>query len=166
MSSISAVSGLGSIYSTAQTSSSQSNNFFGDFEQLASSLQSGSLSGAQQAYSSLAQMMQNAPSDSPAATAFKALGQALQSGNLQAAQQAFSTLQQDVTQSIQGAGGHHHHHGGGGGGELAQLLSSSASNSADSILSSTSSTTSLTSATSTSASAQTNNANTLLNLLA
>src|SRR5580700_4883404 len=99
MSSISAVTGLGNIYGTTSTSSSQSNNFFSDFEQLGSSLQSGSLSGAQQAYNSLASLLQNsssANSSSPAAQAFKALGQALQSGNLPAAQQAFSSLEQDV----------------------------------------------------------------------
>lgn len=45
MSSISAVSGLGPIYDTAQTNSSQGNNPFSEFEQLASSLQSGNLFG-------------------------------------------------------------------------------------------------------------------------
>jgi hypothetical protein len=81
MSSISAVSGLNNLYDPASAgSSSQSNNIFSDIEQLGSSLQSGSLSGAQQAYNSLASLLQNSSSsnsNSPAAQAFKALGQAL-----------------------------------------------------------------------------------------
>jgi hypothetical protein len=166
MSSISAVSGLGAIYNTASTSSSQGNNLFGDFEQLASSLQSGNLTNAQQAYSSLAALIKNVPSNSPTATAFKALGQALQSGNLQGAQQAFATLQQDVTQVIQGAfGGHHHHGGGGGAGELVQLLSTNTDNTAASIL--TPNTDSSGGASTEGGfSSQTNSSNTLLNLLA
>jgi hypothetical protein len=164
MSSISAVSGLGSIYDTAQTSSSQGNNPFSEFEQLASSLQSGNLSGAQQAYNALASMMQNAPSSSPSSTAFKALGQALQSGNLQAAQQAFSSLQQNFAQSIMSAGGHHHHGGGGGHGGSQLLSALSSDNTSDGSTSSGSTASSTTSASSDSS--QTNNVNNLLNLFA
>jgi outer membrane protein assembly factor BamD (BamD/ComL family) len=78
---------------SSQASSAQSN--FNLFEQLASSLQSGNLSAAQQAYTSLAASFQNSPraqSTNPLSADFQALGQALQSGNLSAAQQAFSTL--------------------------------------------------------------------------
>ena len=77
------------------------------FEQLGQALQSGDLSAAQQAFSTL---QQNVPQGASAQNSqgnasqsqFAALGQALQSGNLSAAQQAFSKIQQ--------AGGHHRHH--------------------------------------------------------
>jgi type VI protein secretion system component VasK len=139
MSSIYGVSSIGTLYpanDSSQASSAQSN--FNLFEQLASSLQSGNLSGAQQAYTSLAASFQNSPSaqtTNPLSADFQALGQALQSGNLSAAQQAFSTLQQ-AFQQIGGAGGHHHHHGGGGGGSasLLQALTSTTNSPSDSIL--------------------------------
>jgi outer membrane protein assembly factor BamD (BamD/ComL family) len=77
-----------------------------DFNQLASALQSGDLSGAQSAYSNIQQLFQANPGASPSnATSngsntvqsdFAALGQALQSGDLSQAQSAFSQLQSDV----------------------------------------------------------------------
>src|SRR5271156_2024695 len=73
-----------------------------DFNQLASALQSGDLSGAQSAYSNIQQLFQANPGASPSnATSngsntvqsdFAALGQALQSGDLSQAQSAFSQL--------------------------------------------------------------------------
>lgn len=93
MSSISALSSIGSQYpvsNSSQTSSSSGN--FNLFEQLASALQSGNLSGAQQAYSSLSAAMQNsssAQSNSPLSADLNALGQALQSGNLPAGAAGF-----------------------------------------------------------------------------
>ena len=109
-----------------------------DFNQLASALQAGDLSGAQSAFSSLHQLLQgqqtgsNASSNGPSTiqSDFAALGQALQSGDLNQAQGAFSQLQNDIqtaqhaagspgqslTQGLQAAvkGHHHHHHHGGG----------------------------------------------------
>ncbi len=66
-----------------------------DFQQLASALQSGDLSGAQTAYSSIQQLLQantNSSSSSSPNTLqsdFAALGQALSSGSLTQAQSAF-----------------------------------------------------------------------------
>ena len=98
-----------------------------DFKQLASSLQSGDLTGAQQAYTALQQLLPNQDPNSPQApssgnpisTDFKALGQALQSGDLSSAQSAFSQLQDDLKSASQSGSsglthvrGHHgrHHH--------------------------------------------------------
>lgn len=146
MSSIIGVSSIGTLdpaTGSSQTSNAQNN--FNLFEQLASSLQAGNLSAAQQAYTSLAASFQNsggAQSSNPLSADFKALGQALQSGNLPAAQQAFANLQQAAVQQIGGAEGHHHHHGGGGGGGSLLTALTSTDNTSDSILtpSSTSST--------------------------
>src|ERR1700682_517728 len=70
-----------------------------DLKQLGSTLQSGDLNGAQQAFSALAALGQNGPfansepfSKSSRAQAFEAVGQALQSGNVAAAQAAFTAL--------------------------------------------------------------------------
>ena len=99
-----------------------------DFNSLAAALQSGDLSGAQNAFASLMQLIPNLSSSTngqtqSAATSstsnssngtstvksdFSVLGQALQSGDLTSAQNDFSKLMQDV-QSI-GRGHHHHHH--------------------------------------------------------
>ena len=102
-----------------------------DLKQLAGSLQSGDLAGAQKAYSALQKLMpsqsQNSTSSSqssssstnPIVNDFNALGKALQSGDLTAAQSAFSTLQSDLksrSQSsttgalMQAMRPHHHHH--------------------------------------------------------
>jgi hypothetical protein len=83
------------------------------FTLLVKALQSGDLSGAQQAYSALTQSQGNgsAPSDpnSPFAQALSKIGQALKSGDLTGAQQALSALQQQLQQA---QGTHHHHHHG------------------------------------------------------
>ena len=63
------------------------------FLALANSLNSGDLSGAQQAYSSLSQLQRFANANGPFAQAMGQIGQALQSGDLAAAQQALSSLQ-------------------------------------------------------------------------
>jgi hypothetical protein len=60
---------------------------------LASSLNSGDLSGAQQAYSSLSQLQRFANPNRPFGQALSQIGQALQNGDLPAAQQALSSLQ-------------------------------------------------------------------------
>jgi len=85
-----------------------------DFEQLAGALQSGDLSDAQSAYSSIQQLLQSyqgssntSAGSSGTSTAntvqndFAALGQALQSGDLTQAQSAFSQLQTDVQSARQ-----------------------------------------------------------------
>ncbi len=91
------------------------------FKDLAQSLLSGDVAGAQKAFAAVQQHLQ-ARSPSPAANPggasgsfsqdLAALGQALQAGDLDAAKQAFATLQQDA----QALGAHHrhrhHHHGG------------------------------------------------------
>lgn len=71
-----------------------------DFNTLAQDLQSGNLSGAQQAYAALTQ---NAPGGSvdPNSPLGK-LGQALQAGDITGAQKAFATLKA-------ARHGHHHH---------------------------------------------------------
>jgi hypothetical protein len=85
-----------------------------EFEALAGALQSGDLTGAQNAFADLQKLQ---PSSSPANSAqtngqgggqlaadFKALGDALQKGDMDSARTAFAKLQQDA-QSI-----HHHRH--------------------------------------------------------
>ncbi|MGD0626086.1 MAG: hypothetical protein ABSB32_15380 [Thermodesulfobacteriota bacterium] len=88
------------------------------FNNLASALQAGNLTDAQNAFTALQQLLPNSSAGNQTqngqqgsgqnafATDFSALGKALQSGDLSAAQTAFAKLQQD-TQSVQG---HHHHH--------------------------------------------------------
>src|SRR5262249_17375708 len=102
-----------------------------------SALQSGDLSGAQQAFATLRQDMRsarrahhhhnggdsqsssstqntssttssNGSTQSQASKDFAALKSALQSGDLSSAQQAFASFQQDVQNT--GATHHHHHH--------------------------------------------------------
>jgi hypothetical protein len=78
-----------------------------DLKQLGDALQSGNLNGAQQAYTTLAQLGQDGPfansepfSKSSRAQAFNAVGEALQAGDLARAQTAFATL--TVSQSTTG----------------------------------------------------------------
>jgi hypothetical protein len=85
-----------------------------DFKALAQALQSGDLSGAQQAFAALQQdspwvsravagaTPSGATSDG-SASPLQALGKALQSGDIAGAQQAFAAVQQ-------ARGGHHGHH--------------------------------------------------------
>jgi len=86
-----------------------------DFKALQSALQSGDLSGAQQAFSNF---QQDAQSSSPAGKKtqntqavadFQSLQSALQSGDLNAAQKAFASWQHDL-QSARQTHHHHHHH--------------------------------------------------------
>src|ERR1700692_4971456 len=84
-----------------------------DLKQLASSLQSGDLARAQQAYSALLQLLPNqgqntqqtTSSSNPISSDFKALGQALGSGDLSSAQKAFSQLQADLKLASQSSSG-------------------------------------------------------------
>jgi len=123
-----------------------------DYLQLASALQSGSLTGAQSAFTALEQALQtqsgtstasastSTSSNDPIANDLSALGQALSSGNLTQAQSAFAQLNTDIQtaeqsgksqnspQGFRAEEHHHHHHHGDGGGSSSQ--SSSTSNSA------------------------------------
>ncbi len=164
ISGISTIASLSSVSNSSQTSNSRSN--FNLFQQLATALQSGNLTAAQQAYSSLASSLQNsssAQSSNPLSADFTALGQALQSGNLSAAQQAFSNLQQAAVQQFGGVEGHHHHHGGGGGAEVQSSLSTDAA--PDSIFTTPSTSSASTNSTSTNSSAATSQTNDPLNAL-
>jgi soluble cytochrome b562 len=78
------------------------------FQQMAKAINSGDLTGAQQAYTTLAQMQDGGsgvPTDtsSPFAQALNQIGQALQNGDINGAQQALSSLSQQTH-------AHHHHH--------------------------------------------------------
>jgi hypothetical protein len=114
----------------SQTSSqSSTNQVQQSFKQLANSLQSGDLAGAQKAFATLQTLLQtqaasqssSAPpastQNSPVQNDFAALGQALSSGDLTSAQSDFSKLQSDLkTASQSGASGSAHgagsaHHG-------------------------------------------------------
>ena len=83
------------------------------FAQLAKAINSGDLTGAQQAFAQLSQTLGNnsnasnpaGNSNDPFSQALAAIGQALQSGDIGGAQQALAALQQRA----QGARGHHHH---------------------------------------------------------
>jgi hypothetical protein len=91
----------------------QQPDFRQEFRQLVTSLKSGDLDGAQQAYAAISQLQSNgaAPptnANSPIGQALSQIGQALQKGDLAGAQQALSALSQ------QAHGTHHgHHHRGG-----------------------------------------------------
>lgn len=83
-----------------------------DFQNLASALQTGDLSGAQKAFAQLQQdgpkavQTQNSQKSNQSNgqnNPFQALASALQSGDLSGAQQAFSQVQQNMKT-------HHHHH--------------------------------------------------------
>ena len=124
------ISAVTSPYQTVQTigQSNVKQQRAQDYQALADDLQSGNLSGAQNAFSSLQQLLSdftpataslNQSSDattssgtssdtSPITTNLTALGQALQAGDLSGAQSDFQKLTQDL-QSM-GAGHHHHHH--------------------------------------------------------
>ncbi len=94
-----------------------------DFQSLASSLQSGNLSGAQQAYSELQATASASGSNTspvsgsgPCQQDFTALGQDLSSGNLSQAQQQFAQMKTDFQSALSQNGGvqgmhHHGHHG-------------------------------------------------------
>ena len=120
-------------------------------QQLGQDLQSGNISGAQQAFSLLTQYLPSSTSTTGSTASqsasgttsstasqslsgtlaqdMTALGQALQSGDSSGAQTAFAQLQQDM-QSVAKSGGHHHHHHGSG--SQSSTSSTSNSNSIDS----------------------------------
>lgn len=110
-----------------------------EFLQLQQDLQSGNLSGAQSAYSSIQSSTQNlfrsqsTTGSSQAATDFQAIGQTLQSGSLSSAQNALTTFEQDMQAVMQSGGSgssgavhphHRKHHGGGMDSQQANAFSS------------------------------------------
>jgi hypothetical protein len=110
---------ISSVTSSLATGLSQANppNLFKqlqqDFKQLNESLQSGDLSGAQQAYTSIQKLMGNDVTASqtqasgstanPVQNDFAAPGQALQSGDLSTTQSAFTQLQQNLQAQVPSA---------------------------------------------------------------
>jgi hypothetical protein len=109
------MSSISSVSSNSDASQADSLTNFqqikSDFQTLASAIQSGNISSAQQAYAALQKdapaLFQGASSQGgssdPLASALSSLGTALQSGSITSAQQALAALQQTVQ-------GHHHHH--------------------------------------------------------
>lgn len=103
--------------STSQQGLSVAQQVQQDYAQLASSLQSGDLAGAQSAFANLQQALQSQGTSTTQSTTesgtssssgsdtiandFSALGQALSSGNLSQAQSAFSQLQTDIQSTQQ-----------------------------------------------------------------
>jgi hypothetical protein len=83
-----------------------------DFSSLATALSSGDLAGAQKAFGSLQQDLQNSGLSAQMLQSgttgqdFQALQKAFASGDLSTAKNAFNTLLQDLQQTK----GHHHHH--------------------------------------------------------
>jgi hypothetical protein len=105
--SVSGVSSTDSLYQINQQNGWQ--QVMNDFSQVGQSLQSGDLAGAQKAFATLQEDMQNvgqsqSGQSSQQQSALEQLGQALQSGDLAGAQQAFAALKTSH---------HHHHHSGG-----------------------------------------------------
>lgn len=106
--SISSISSSAPVYQPPQQDPVSQN-----FQQLAQALQSGDLSSAQAAYTTLTQNLPNKTADgassqnTPFQQGLAAIGTALQSGNLSGAQQALQTLQSQMKGAHHG---HHHHH--------------------------------------------------------
>lgn len=108
--SIEAISSNNGAYAAAGLQPSQFKQIKQDFNDLATALQSGDLSGAQQAFTALqkdspqlAQGLNNATD--PLGKALGNLASALKSGDLAGAQKAFAALQQ-IAQGVR----HGHHH--------------------------------------------------------
>ena len=120
------ISGVSSTSGLSPTDSQSSvNQLRQTFNQLAGSLQSGDLAGAQQAFTSLEKLLQSSKVQSatapksPVQSDLAALGQALSSGDLSAAQGDFSKLHKDLqpagqsgasSQSVGSSRRHGHHH--------------------------------------------------------
>ena len=98
---------ISAISSSGASPISNFQTFRQDFSQLASTLQSGDLSGAQSAYTMLS-LSPLAQGNGPFAQAIQQIGNYLQQGDLADAQKAMTALQQQMQ-----AHGHHHRHGSG-----------------------------------------------------
>ena len=106
---MSAVSGIGASDSSLISWQEKMKQFQTSFENLDNALQSGDLTAAQQAFSTLLQgtPSNNNPQDNIKSD-FDALGKALNSGDMAAAKKAFSKLEQDM-QALKTSRHHHHH---------------------------------------------------------
>jgi hypothetical protein len=97
------ISAVSSTSGFSQTDSQSSiNQLRQSFRQLANSLQSGGLAGAQKAFSTLEKLLQSNTPNSPVQNDLAALGQALSSGDLTTAQSDFSKLKNDLQPASQG----------------------------------------------------------------
>lgn len=112
--SISTVTSGSAALQTLRTSFQDQKNYM---DQLQQSISSGDVSGAQQAYNSLAKLIQNSPGgkngqpfggNTTLQKDFASLGDALKSGDQSKIQSAFAQF----TQDLQAARQAHHHHGG------------------------------------------------------
>ncbi|MCL5021485.1 MAG: hypothetical protein M1339_07505 [Bacteroidetes bacterium] len=132
MTGINSISSAMSAYQPGGTNAPQ-NDIRKQFMQLQKALQSGDLSGAQSAYTSIEDSLKGAgSSQSPlsgtnqASTDFQALGQALQSGDMSSAQSVLATFQQDMQAAGQagasGTGSTHRRRGGHFSGAMAQQM--------------------------------------------
>ncbi|MGA2679414.1 MAG: hypothetical protein ABSF37_08975 [Sedimentisphaerales bacterium] len=106
---MSTVSGIGASDSSLINWQANMTQFQTNFENLGNALQSGDLTAAQQAFSTLLQgtSSNNNPQDNIQSD-FDALGKALDSGDMAAAKKAFSKLEQDM-QALKTSRHHHHH---------------------------------------------------------
>jgi len=108
----------------------QQQTFRQDFQALTSALQTGDLSSAQSAYSTLLQdnpQLANAANGSgnPMQQALASIGSSLQSGDVKGAQDALSSFQQNMKAHH----GHHHHGGGAHGAASADLTTTTSTTS-------------------------------------
>jgi len=107
------VSNVGSSCGTSQSAwQSQFKKVKDDFQKLKSALDSGDVSGAQDAYATLKQDLPAPKSNSSSSqpqTDLQSVGTALSSRDLSGAQKAFAAFQQDV-QTARASHAHKHHH--------------------------------------------------------
>ncbi|MEW6449796.1 MAG: hypothetical protein AB1490_04035 [Pseudomonadota bacterium] len=102
-----AVSGISSSSVGSSQQASEQQQLRQELMQLARSINSGDLTGAQKAYDALSQSQTGSDSNNPLSQALGQIGQALQSGDLTGAQKALDGMKQ----ALQGAHrGHHRHH--------------------------------------------------------
>jgi hypothetical protein len=104
---------VSTVAGTSYQANLPSSDIVQDFRKLVSSLKSGDLAGAQQAYAALDQAQASGQGraidpNSPFGKALAQIGQALQNGDLAGAQQALASLSQHGAHR-----NHHHHHGSG-----------------------------------------------------
>lgn len=120
MSSISGLSSAASLYPYQTTNPSSTGQLRQNLNAVGTALQSGDVSGAQSALTTLQQTLANNPQSSTsqpfgtntaANSDYQSLVGAVQSGNVSDAQKALANLQTDL-KSGHAHGGHHHHGGG------------------------------------------------------
>ena len=137
--SVSPISSVGYTYPTYQANwQNNVSQVKQNCQSLADDLQSSNLSGAQQAFKALQQLLpdpsasnqtqtgQSGSGQNQFATDLGAVGQDLQSGTLTQAQTDFAKLQQDM-QSVQGHHHHHHHRHGSSGTQSTDSTTSNSS---------------------------------------